>query len=88
MKSKQDVNSNGIQLTPNSKKLDESLGSMSIKRKSSAVKDDLTSQKTDSTKKKVQPRPAQAVPPSQFVVGMLPQHKDVLDRDTQQSTNQ
>jgi phage-related baseplate assembly protein len=68
----------GLDMTPNSSRLNSSLKELSLE-KERPVADDVGSQHTAATKKKLQAKPAQGVPPEQTVKGTLPQHQRLLD---------
>jgi hypothetical protein len=69
----------GLDLTPNSSRLNSSLKELSLEKKRAGAGDDGGSQHTAATKKKLFARPAQAVPPQQTVAGVLPKHQKLLD---------
>ena len=69
----------GLDLTPNSSRLNSSLKELSLEKKRAGACDDGGSQHTAATKKKLFARPAQAVPPQQTVAGVLPKHQKLLD---------
>ena len=69
----------GLDLTPNSSRLNSSLKELSLEKKRARAGDDGGSQHTAATKKKLFPRPTQAVPPQQTVAGVLPKHQKLLD---------
>ena len=83
----------GIDMTPNSSRLNSSLKKLSIEKerqgasgpldpglgaRHSGVEDE-SSQFTAPTKKKLFAKPTQMIPPQQTVKGTLPQHQRVLD---------
>ena len=68
----------GLDMTPNSSRLNSSLKELSLE-KERPVADDVGSQRTAATKKKLQAKPAKGVPPEQTVKGTLPQHQRLLD---------